>query len=431
MCLGSIAHLQYYFARTGLLEGRGGQVAKTKENGELDIPRLSLGGSDVIQSPIEEEGQMLWEAAQEEGEEVLLPPTVSTYSQPDRTVAPPPDQKTLKKDLVNALENALQALESCDEKDSDNLEVPTQGFYEIQGLHVLDTTTLAIRAARLYYTLHANAFRLNQIKSDIQIRRELYAVLEVLKKCAGRNFAGGIREDERLAILVWVSDVGMMIDQEARLEEQERREREDWHWMDDSIWAGRDQDREMSFMRFLRQESDSNNAPLSADTSRSRSSTATTPNLSSLIKDLADGRQLVQMHNAAVDKSKKRFGHIGSFHADIVKPYRRADNVRYWLKASELRWEMKLNLDVTAVVNAKHDGDEAVWKAFEEVVLQWCRHVLGEITRDWRAEDGGAGGKIHARAKSMASSTLAGSPASSPRRERKGANVGVTVVEES
>ena len=423
MCLGSIAHLQYYFARTGLLEGRGGHVAKTKENGEYDIPRLSLGGGHGLQSPIEEEGQMLWEAAKEEGEDIMLPPTVSTYCQPDQRIAAPPDQKSLKKNLVDALENALQALESCDQKDNNSFEVPTQGFHEIQGLHILDTTTLAIRAARLYYTLHPNASRLNQIRSDIQIRSELYAVLEVLKKCAGRNFAGGIREDERLAILVWVSEVGMMIDQETRLEEQERREREDWHWMDDSIWTGRDHDRELSFMRFLSQESDHDSASSTTSTSRSRPTTAYTTNLKTFMGSLADGRQLVQMHNAAVDKSKKRFGHINSFHTDIAKPYRRADNVRYWLKAAELRWEIKLDLNVMAVVNAKHDGDEMVWKAFEDVVLRWCRHVRMEIARDWRTEDDKVGGKIHARARSMASSTVLGSP-----QKRKGGQ-GVTVAE--
>jgi hypothetical protein len=82
MSLGSIAHLQYYFARTGLLDGKGGQFAKKKETGEYDIPRLSLGdgGGEVVDSPIDEEVQLLWEAAQEDGHDVMLPPTVSTYS---------------------------------------------------------------------------------------------------------------------------------------------------------------------------------------------------------------------------------------------------------------------------------------------------------------------------------------------------------------
>ena len=59
MCLGSIAHLQYYFARTGLLDGKGGQMAKKNANGEYEIPKLSLSDADAVDSPIEEEGQLL------------------------------------------------------------------------------------------------------------------------------------------------------------------------------------------------------------------------------------------------------------------------------------------------------------------------------------------------------------------------------------
>ena len=250
MSLGSIAHLQYYFARTGLLDGKGGQLAKKKETGEYDIPRMSLGGSEVVDSPIEEEAQLLWEAAQEDGHDVMLPPTVSTYSHKPIYVPPPPDQKALRKDLVDALENALQALEACDQ-DSNADEPPTQGFYEIQGLHILDTTTLAIRAARIYYTSHPNPTRLHSIRSDQQIRKDLYGVMEVLKKVAGRNFAGGLREDERLQILIWVSEVGMMIDQEGKMEDAEKSERENWHWMDDSRWQGRDLERGDQFSGLL------------------------------------------------------------------------------------------------------------------------------------------------------------------------------------
>lgn len=123
LSLGSIAHLQYYFARTGLLEGKGGQLAKTKQNGEYDLPipsRYPLRrtesdvGSSVTESPVEDEGALLWDAAQEDGEDVMLPPTVSTYAHRSHSVSSPPDQKSLKRDLVDALENALHALEEVE-----------------------------------------------------------------------------------------------------------------------------------------------------------------------------------------------------------------------------------------------------------------------------------------------------------------------------
>ncbi|KAJ9495238.1 hypothetical protein H2202_009265 [Exophiala xenobiotica] len=390
MSLGSIAHLQYYFARTGLLDGKGGQLAKKKQNGEYDLPKSSL-----VESPVDDEGQAMWEAAQEDGADVMLPPTVSTYSHRANNVAPPPDQKTMKRDLVEALENALQAVESCERTAYENSEDQTQGFHEIQGLHVLDTATQAIRAARLYYTLHPNPQRLNSIRSDQELRKDLYAVLDVLKKCAARNFAGGFREDERLAVLVWVSDVGMMIDKEAKLEESDKKERQDWHWMDDSKWTNRDRERDINFLNFLSKGQCQNPADGHLD------------NDPEYFRSLADGRDLVQIHNAAVKRSKKHFDYIQSFHEDIAKPYRRADNLRYWLKAAELRWELRLKLDVMAVANLVDTA--ATWSSFEDVVRQWCRGVRAELTKDWNGEEER---KLHARARSLAMA----SPLSSPAR---------------
>jgi hypothetical protein len=408
MCLGSIAHLQYYFARTGLLDGKGGQMAKTKQNGEHDIPRLSLSGSEVVESPIEEEGQLLWEAAKEDGEAVMLPPTVSTYSHRDHYIPPPPDQKSLKKDLVEALEVALHAIEdtvpskNSVPKDGEEDE-PTQGFYEIQGLHILDTTTLAIRAARLYYAMHPNPARLNSIKSDHQLRRDLMNVLDVLKRWAGRKFTGGLREEERLAILVWVSDVGMMIDQETKMEDAERQEREGWKWMDDSEWVGKDELRELSFLESLLHDTGDDGDSLPQWTPSSHEHAQT-----DFLRSLADGRQLVRMHNAAVKRSKKQFGHITTHHIDVAKPYRRAENLRFWIKAADIRWEVKLNLDVMAIVNASQDPQ--VWRLFEDAIFSWSGALREEVTRDWKTDEER---KLHARAKSLA---LA-SPASSPKKK--------------
>ncbi len=399
LSLGSIAHLQYYFARTGLLEGKGGQLAKKKQNGEYDIPRMSLSeNKDTVQSPIDDEAQLMWEAAQEDGEEVMLPPTVSTYSHRPNYVPPPPDHETLKRELVEALENALQALESCDSPSSDAAEQPTHGFYQIQGLHILDTLTLAIRAARLYYTQHPSPQRLHSIRPDQQLRKELHEVLDILKKCASRNFAGGFREDERLMVLVWVSDVGMMIAQEAKLEEKQKSERKDWHWMDDTRWVDDEHARDLNFLQFLFRRA------------RPNAQEQDIPTGSQFLKGLADGRDLVSMHNAAVKESKRQFELIGSFHSDVAKPYRRADNLRYFTKAAERRFEIKLQFDVMGVANMKQD--EAIWASFEEALRHWSRGVRAELTRDWNGDEER---KLHARAKSLALACPLGSPAKKPK----------------
>lgn len=398
MSLGSIAHLQYYFARTGLLDGRTGQFVRKKENGEYDIPKLSVRPtSGSFESPIEDEGALLWEAAKEDGEDIMLPPTVSTYRSGTQYVPPPPSQQALKRELVDSLENALHALEATESTDKSE-EVPTQGFYELEGLQILDTTTLAIRAARQYYTHHPNPQRLASIKSDPEIRKQLYEVLEVLKKMASRTFAGGLREEERLKILVWVSDVGMMIDREAKLEENERRKRRQWQWIDDSNWIEDQEGRTLDFLSFLLQE-----AELAGED--------VNPALDDKFwHSLTDGKRLIRMHNAAVKKSKRQFGFIEKCHEDVNKPYRRAENIRFWLKAAELRFEIKgLKLDVLGTVNAAA-GDAssaAILDTFKQTIFKWLDGVRIDLTKDWNGDEEK---RLHARARSLALASPLGSP---------------------
>lgn len=403
MSLGSIAHLQYYFARTGLLDGRSGQFVRKKENGEYDIPKASLRkSSDSFASPIEDEGALLWEAAKEDGEDIMLPPTVSTYRNGTQYVPPPPSQQALKRELVDSLENALQALEAT-QKPYKSGETPTPGYFEIEGLQILDSTTLAIKAARQYYTHHPNPQRLATIKSDHEIRKQLYEVLEVLKKMASRNFAGGLQEEERLTILVWVSDIGMMIDKEAKLEEAERRKRKQWQWIDDSNWIDDAQGRTLDFLSFLLQETEEAGKEISGTLD------------DRFWASLADGKRLIRMHNAAVRKSKRQFGYIEKCHEDVNKPYRRAENLRYWLKAAELRFEIKgIKLDVLKTVNnVREDTSSATeLEAFKQVILQWLDGVRIDLTKDWNGDEEK---RLHARARSLA---LA-SPIGSPSKEHK------------
>lgn len=385
MSLGSIAHLQYYFARTGLLDGKGGQLAKDKRKSSRDSinPAVLVSGDDtdaVVDSPIDGESILEWEIPEEP---VMLPPTVSTYSHRNHFVPPPPDMKILKKDLVDSLEEALRALESTASPGpshqqgsdvNDESESRSKGFEDILSMHILDTVTLAIRNARLYYTSHSHPERLAKIRSERQIRKELLAVLSVLKTWAARKFEGGLREEERLAILVWLSEVGQMVDKETRLEEAEKREREGWRWMSNSNgrWDGKERDREWAFLCSLRRDNSLDQLP---------EWTQPVELPSPFLETLADGRKLIQLHNAAVHRSKRRFGEIKSHHDDVAKPYRRAENLRYWIKAAEIRWEIKLKIDVMGVVYAK--GQEP-WRIFEEALMQWCKCVRRELTRDWK-----------------------------------------------
>ncbi|KAL1993496.1 hypothetical protein VTN49DRAFT_3445 [Thermomyces lanuginosus] len=406
MCLGSIAHLQYYFARTGLLDGKGGVLAPTQyKKGTKDIPKLTINqepeyAQDLVESPADEFAAD--PGYEEEDEEVMLPPTVSTYSVKPHNVPPPPDMRKLRKDLVEALDKASLAVktsesepepegnagqqqqpppqpatESQDESSDQNKEKP-MSWHEVQGMRILDLVTLAIRAARIYYTSHEHPERLAAIKSERQIREELFSVLEVLKAWASRNFAGGLRNNERSTILEWMAGVLSMLDEDRRLEELENKERASWVWASGD-WTGREREREEAFLQTLIRDV---GEPLPKWTSPDEG-----PLPTPFLERLRDGRDLIRIHNQAVRKSRRLFGQIKTPHEDIGKPYRRAENLRYWKKAAELRWEVKLDFDVMGVVYGS--SDEA-WKQFDAALMTWCREVREEMVLDWRSQRKGS-----------------------------------------
>lgn len=404
LSLGSIAHLQYYFARTGLLDGKGGQLAKDQKpkrgvsDSYKDFKSKIRSSSGTVSfddvatgSPTENEDESLeWNR-----DNTLPPPTVSTYRHKVQYLPPPPDSSKLRRDLQKALRDAEKVLkgvvfEETDELDrrkrtqaTTNLGEPLQekepsplkrshtaGWYEIQGLQILDVVTLAIRAAKMYYTAHEQPQRIYNIKSERQIREELVGVLDVLKRMASRNFTGGPKEEELTTIKDWLQGVGKLIDDEQALEKQETKEQEKWQWLE-GAWEGREREREWSFLNsFLPEGQLPDWTPLGSAT------LLPTP----FLEKLRNGLTLVHLHNAMLKKSKRQFGEIKTFHTDTAKPYRCAENLRFWIKAVEIRWELKIKVDVTGVVHNK----EVAWPDFDAAILEWCKTAREGLTMEWK-----------------------------------------------
>ena len=405
MNLGSIAHLQYYFARTGILDGKGGQMAK--EGRKLSgVPRVSMGlpsddadplfssqlGGDLAASPTDE-GFF----AQEWDEPLMLPPTVSTYSHRTQYIPPPPDSKTLVEDLRKALvdvDGALREAQSHpethnDQQESDgglsnqadanhhggedqlSISSPDKGWHELQGMHMLDVVTLAIRAAKVYYTMHEHPQRLATIKPERQVREELLGVLDVLKRMANRQFAGGIKEEELQVIGDWVRNVNDLLATEQVIEDQEKKDRENWRWLEGE-WQNVDRERERLFMNTFLADGDLPrwSSPLNGDALPT-----------AFLEKFRSGLSLVFLHNRILKKTKRHLGEIKVFHTDTAKPYRAAENLRYWIKAAEIRWEIKLQVDVMGVVYGTNDE---AWKVFDAAILAWCQAVREEITKEWK-----------------------------------------------
>jgi hypothetical protein len=226
--LGTIAHLQYYFARTGLLDTATGRVAKSRKSGsrtasgnepplspmEGDVSTLSFASPDAmdhlgegfVESPLDETASMSWD----DNEPMMLPPTVSTYKNNPVYLPPPPDMTVLRRELRESLEEAMKHLRELEKGfgSTQDVDADQSQWFEIQGLNLLDVTTLAIKAAKNYYTAHEEPQRLYALKSERQIRKELYQVLEVLKRLAIRNFANGVQPYETIQIKQWVVDIG-------------------------------------------------------------------------------------------------------------------------------------------------------------------------------------------------------------------------------
>jgi hypothetical protein len=410
MSLGSIAHMQYYFARTGLLDGKGAQLAKENEqkkkkvstNGDKEnmapsrlsgaavddfaMSSLSLhdgtstyaisdSGMDqsVVESPSEFTGDGdYWTSP----EPLMLPPTVSTYKQKPSYTEPLPDMPVLRRELKEALQDACKVLEETQKGENCALgEVDeSSGFYEIQGLHLLDIITLAIRAAKNYYTAHTNPQKLYALRSERTLRADLYNVLDVLKRMASRNFRGGIRIMELTDILLWIEGIDKLTKKEEQLEQEEAAEREAMVWREGD-WTGREREREWMFLKSF--DADAVTLPQWPEATESQQLPT------GFLNALQDGQRLVRLHNALVSRSKRKFGEIKTYHTDVAKPYRMAENLRFWIKAAELRWEIKLSVPVLDVVSSK---DDDAWKKLDEAVFAWCHGVRAELTDEWRQE---------------------------------------------
>ena len=395
-----------------MLDGKGGQLARegpkrgtynfkvsiSDASADGESPYLGQVGGELSRSPIEElpEDRVGWD-----DDTAMPPPTVSTYNHREPYVAPPPDTQTLRRELEEALEHVDKALGDAAREAMDSTsqvvepEQPREpssyaanmepaspksapaanGWHELQGMHMLDVATLAIKAAKDYYTLHEKPTLLSAIKSERKARQELHTVLDVLKRMAIRNFAGGMRADERRTINDWIAGVRDLLAQEKDAHEQEARARRGWAWLDDATWPADSREREHAFLTTFLEPGEN----LPTWTPASEADALPTAFLAAL----ADGRLLVQLHNRILKRSRKQYGEIKSWHADTGKPYRAAENLRFWIKAAEIRWEVFLKVDVLGVVYAR---DADVWRGFEAALVSWCCAVREELSQEWEAD---------------------------------------------
>jgi hypothetical protein len=189
---------------------------------------------------------------------------------------------------------------------------------------------------------------------------------------AARNFAGGMRQNEKVSILTWIVGISELIQAEIDEEKRDAEEREKWIWRTGD-WTGRERAQEFAFIKSFIEKPE--NLPDWTAPSENDQGFEPTP----FLKYFQNGLELVQLHNTMVRKSRRRFEDIKVYHTDTAKPYRCAENLRYFSKAAELRWGVFLKLDVMGVVNGTKPE---AWRELDQAILKWTKTVRKEITAE-------------------------------------------------
>lgn len=357
MSLGSISHVQYYFSKTGQLDGKGGHLARPDQHGRQtpgsDTDGHQKGYEDVFGTDTDDEA-VSDEVLDMAGLGSMLPPTASTYKAKPLPVHILPGTVQLRGQLRQALEEARSVLSSPQAGD------PSAGM--------IDAVIQATQAAKHYYNGHHNISSLYKVRSERQLRSSLYHALELLQDLDKRCSEHQGEESTQRGLLAWTTELDEVLDEEERYETRERTLRHEYSWLHGD-WQGQERERERAFLQSFTPE------PLPEWITPCESGPPC-----AFLKALQSGIRLLQLHNEMIDRSERRFGAVPRFHTDVSKPYRRAENLRFWVSAAELRWEVKLTLNVLELV---YEKDEHVWVEFDAALLKWCVAARQEISSAW------------------------------------------------
>lgn len=312
-----------------------------------------------------------------------LPPTTSTYNHKSIVLPPTPDPELLRGQLREALALTKQTWEACpllDAPDTEDAQERRKSLpktvLSLQGDELIDLATSAIRAAKAYYyTTDVTQLKANAKRSDKEIRQDFLTVLDSLKKMSSnREFDGRVTMAEKESVVSWITSVEELLSsEETEIAEMRLKSRE---WAEGD-WSGREMERNHAFLSYF----DPSPTPLPAPPRAGLTGPDEPIEPNPFLESLQTGLRLILIHNSIIRRSKRPFGRIPRYHSEFSVPYRAAENLRYWRKAAEIRWETRLTgvKDVLEVAA----GSEAGLRGLEEDVNAWCEKVLAEVRREW------------------------------------------------
>lgn len=106
------------------------------------------------------------------------------------------------------------------------------------------------------------------------------------------------------------------------------------------------------------------------------------PSTNEFLETIRAGTKLCLIHNTLTHFSLRPFGLITRFHTDTSVRYRVTDNLRYFAKAAQIRWEIQLEWDVEEIWRATPKGNEML----KEQLGKWCNALINEMIKIYQEE---------------------------------------------
>lgn len=106
------------------------------------------------------------------------------------------------------------------------------------------------------------------------------------------------------------------------------------------------------------------------------------PSTKEFLEAIRTGTKLCLIHNTLTHFSLRPFGLITRFHTNTSVRYRVTDNLRYFAKAAQIRWEIQLDWDVEEIWRATPKGDEML----RGQLAKWCDALINEMIKIYRDE---------------------------------------------
>jgi hypothetical protein len=236
------------------------------------------------------------------------------------------------------------------------------------GIDVVDNATATIRLAQRYRT----QIRHEDWDDEKRLRRDAVDVLVVLRRIAEQQTTD-ITAEEKEIVGTWCKGVRI------RVEQDDEARRGIWEqassWMDgtwDHKW-GKSASKLLTAERyhlFLTQFD------------RSEPQLPSSSSWDKFLAVLRTGTKLCIIHNALAHFSLRPFGLITRFHTDTSVRYRVTDNLRYFAKAAEIRWEVNIEWDVEEIWRATPEGVDML----KRELGKWCESVINEMTKLYHEE---------------------------------------------